>query len=166
MSYQCPDCKKKISEKNYDDDFEMYECPGCGGLFQLSELVENGAKTAAGNGPGARSESQKAIPRAKGKLKKEALARDEEADAKQIEEITGNIKPKKKEERHRDEVQTGLVLNIIADEIESICEELGVQINRVNAREFYAMNLYRPLIMSGVHAREQDVEYVTCKEHS
>ena len=166
MSFLCPDCSHKISKKDWDAEFEMYECPSCEGLWQLEELVANGAKTAAGNGSGSHTEAQRAIPKAKGKIRQELLDSDAQADAKQIEEITSNVKTKKKEERHRDEIQTGLVLNVIADEIQAIYEEAGLEIDRTNAREFFAMNLYRPLLLGGARAREQDVPHKLCKEHS
>jgi len=184
----CPECNSKIRDKNYDADFELYECPGCEGMFTFAELVEHGAQSAAGNGnagsldtrrgpekkkrDGKPSRNGKGQDRrirpgviAKAKKRRQELEEDAEADAKQIEEITKNVKRKAKEERHRDEVETGLVLNIIGDEIEAIAEEIGISIDRTNAREFYAMNLYRPLLLAGVRAREQDVPHKLCKEH-
>lgn len=162
-SYPCPECGKKISDKNYDSAFEMYECPKCEGMFTFDELMEGG-----GNALSEATETpQKAVPpKAKGKLRQEQLERDAEADAKQIEAITKNTKKSKKEERHRDEVQTGMILNIIADEIETICEEGGLKMDRLTAREFYAMNLYRPIMLAGYRAREQEVAHKLCTEHS
>lgn len=186
--FRCPDCKGKIGVKNYDSDFEMYDCPSCGGMFQHHELIEHGEQSAAGNGSAGSQDGTRAVKKAKtkekasrngkgqdrrvrpgviakGKKRREEQESDAEADAKQIEEITKNVKATKKEERHRDEIETGLVLNVMADEIEAICAEAGISMNRTNAREFYAMNLYRPLILAGVRAREVDVPHKLCKEH-
>jgi DNA-directed RNA polymerase subunit RPC12/RpoP len=175
-SYPCPECGKKISDKHYDSAYEMYECPKCEGNFTFAELLEGQAPgEKAGPPPRGDDEDEKwneiitgkkTPPPAKGKKRQELIASDAEADAKQIEEITKNPKKGKKEERHRDEVETGMVLNIIADEIELICEEAGVKMDRLNAREFFAMNLYRPLLISGHRAREQDVKFKGCVNHS
>src|SRR4051794_13501622 len=155
-SYPCPECGKKISDKHYDSAFEMYECPKCEGMFTFAELMEGG-----GNALSEVTEAPQTVapPKAKGKLRQEQMERDAEADAKQIESITKNVKKVPKEEKHRDEVKTGMVLNIMADEIETICEEVGVKMDRLNAREFFAMNLYRPLMLAGFRAREQEVKF-------
>lgn len=160
-SYPCPECGKKISEKNYDSDFEMYECPKCEGMFTFDELLEG-----RGPGPEATEAPVKAVPVAKGKKRQEEMVKDAEADAAHIEAITKNVKQGAKEEKHRDEIQTGMVLNIMADEIESICDEAGISIDRLNAREYFAMNLYRPLMLAGFKAREQEVKFVGCVDHS
>jgi Zn-finger nucleic acid-binding protein len=161
--YPCPECGRTISDKNYDSAFEMYECPKCEGMFTFDELLEGGGNALSE----ATEASQTAVPpKAKGKLRQEQMERDAEADAKQIEEITKNVKKGVKEEKHRDEIKTGSVLNIMADEIESICDEAGIQMDRLNAREFFAMNLYRPLMLAGFKAREQEVKFVGCVDHS
>lgn len=172
MSYPCPECGKKLSDKHYDSSFELYECPKCEGMFTFDELMEGG-----GNALSEATEEPEPsfdnagyhgheVPVAKGKQRRELQEKDAEADAAQIEAITKNVKKTAKEEKHRDEVKTGMVLNIIADEIEAICEEGGIQMDRLNAREFFAMNLYRPLLISGVKAREQTVPFKLCAEHS
>lgn len=159
-TFRCPECDGKIKDKNYDSDFEMYECPGCEGMFLFDELLEHRVPGSKATGA-----TETAAPKAKGKNRREAQERDEQASEEQIERMVKTAKKADKETRHRDQIPTGMVLNIIADEIESIGEEIGVNIDRLNAREFYAMNLYRPLMLSGIHAREQDVPMKLCEDH-
>lgn len=101
---------------------------------------------------------------AKGKKRLSEIAKDEEAVKEYEKQI---LVPKKKagDVRYRDEVPTSEILNIMADEIEDIMEESGGKIDRLNAREFYAMNIWRGLLVKGVHARDKKVPMVKCKEH-
>lgn len=156
--FPCPECGATISDKNYDSSFEMYECPKCEGMFTFNELLEGDV--------GGSENGSKPAPKAKGKIRAEELEADEKLADELTEAVTKKVKATKKEERHRDEVKTGMVLNIIADEIEAIAEELGVNMDRANAREFYAMNLYRPLMLAGTRAREQEVPHKLCEVHS
>jgi hypothetical protein len=104
-------------------------------------------------------------PLAKGKKRQSEIAADDEAIAKFEAE---QMKPKKKadaEVKHRDEIETSQLLEIVADEVETIWQEFGADINRLNAREFFAMNIIRPLRINGVHFRDKEVRAVYCKEH-
>jgi DNA-directed RNA polymerase subunit M/transcription elongation factor TFIIS len=150
---KCPNCQARIMAKNYDPDYEMYECPKCGGSFTPDEIVKQ--------------EVESLKPVAKAKKRMTEIQEDEEAFAKfEAEEL----KPRKSADaatvHHRDEVPTGQVLNIFADEIELIGQEIGVQIDRLNAREFFAMNLWRTLALKhGVHARDKSIPHVLCEDH-
>jgi hypothetical protein len=187
---KCPNCNTRITTKDYDVIYEWYECPKCEGCFTADEIEE----AASGTSPGKRSRSvshsgkkagrgnsvgnstavdsdiaadlARIKPIAKGKKRLTEIAEDDEAIAKHETEMLKPVKAEK-DTKHRDEVATGQILNILADEIEAIGEETGVQITRVNAREFYAMNLLRDLkYKHGVHARDKEVPHVYCKEHS
>jgi hypothetical protein len=58
------------------------------------------------------------------------------------------------------------VVEIAADEIQAYAKDLGgAEIDRLNAREFFAHNLIRPLAMAGVSFRERDVSRAYCREH-
>lgn len=155
---RCTDCGAKIGPKNFDEDFGMYECPKCEGLFTLEDLAPQRPAGGSENG-------SKPVPAAKGKKRRAEREADEEALDEQVEKIAKDAKKTEKISRHRDEMETGPVLNVVADEIEILAEEMGISMNRLNAREFYAMNLVRPLLLAGHHPREQDVPTTYCKEH-
>lgn len=173
-TFRCPDCKGKIGPKNFDEEFAMYECPKCEGLFTLEELAPKAVKP---NHPvddderwaeiiiGRSEKASKAVPAAKGKKRQAEREADEELAQEQIEAITKTVKKTEKISRHRDEMETGLVLNVVADEMELLAEEMGISMNRTNAREYYAMNLVRPLILKGHYPREQEIAIDYCKEH-
>jgi len=150
---QCPSCHAKITSKHYDEEYEIFECPQCGAAYEPDELQE------AENGSHPRVQ-------AKGKKRRAAIADDAEALARFEEE---SLKPRAAshaEHKHRDEVSTKDVLEIFADEIEAIWAEFGTRIDRLNAREYFAMNIYRPLTFNaGVHFREKEVPRVYCDEH-
>lgn len=161
---KCPNDGTKITSKHYDPEYEIYECPKCGNAYTADELEE------AENGTSPRKRAELAAsgrPRAKGKIKAEKIHADEEALAKYEAETLKTRKSEDKSVHHRDEISTSDILEIVADEIESFCRESGFEIDRLNAREFYAMNIIRPLrIAHGVSFREKEVPAVYCKEHS
>jgi hypothetical protein len=101
---------------------------------------------------------------AKGKKRLSEIAKDEEAVKEYEKQI---LVPKKKagDVRYRDEVPSKDIINIMADEIEAIVDETGGKIDRLNAREFYAMNIWRGLLVKGVHARDKKVPMTLCKDH-
>jgi len=106
-------------------------------------------------------------PIAKGKKRRSEIADDEAA----IKEFDAKIlTPRKKsgEVSHpRDEVSSVQVRNIMADEIEAIAEETGTKLDRLNAYEFYAFNLWLELhVRNGITARDQKVPMVKCSEHA
>lgn len=157
---KCPTDGTKITTKHYDADYEWYECPKCQGCFTADELEESETGTSP------RKRAEKAAPKAKGKKRLEEISEDEKA-VKEFEEkayaVRASSEPKAT--RHRDQVRTGEILNIVADEIEGYCREVGTRIDRINAREFYAMNLVRPMVIAGVSAREQTVPMMKCGDH-
>lgn len=182
---KCPECQTKLSTKNYDAEFEWYECPKCEGAFTADEIEEaasgtslaarkrNGNSASGKNSTDARvrSDLQDAAvrsssrPTAKGKKRRTEIAEDAEAIAEH-EATALKVQPREKEAKHRDEVSFGQVVNIMADEIEVIAEETGTKVDRLNAREFYGVNLWRSLITQhGVSAREKAVPMVKCAEH-
>lgn len=102
---------------------------------------------------------------AKGKKRRTAIAEDAEAVQEYEKTLLVPLK-KSQDHRHRDEVPTKEILNIMADEIEDIMAETGGQTSALNAREFYAMNIMRSLLFKHeVHAREKVVPMVKCQDH-
>lgn len=105
-------------------------------------------------------------PIAKGKKRRAEVEEETEVIAKWEKE---QLKPKVKADKsvkHRDEISSGQIMNIMADEIEAIGEETGVTIDRTNARDFYAYNLWIDLkFHHGVTAREKEVPHVLCRDH-
>ena len=159
---QCPNCNAKITSRHYDPDYEIFECPGCGTAYEADELEE------AVNGTSPRKRRELAAggtPKAKGKKRQEEISEDEAALARFEAEA---MKPRKSTVavHHRDEVPTRDLLEIVADEVESIWTEFGVKIDRGNAREYFAMNLIRPLRMAGVSFREREISRAYCDDHS
>jgi transcriptional regulator NrdR family protein len=152
---RCPECNSTIKPTDYDPVFEWYECPKCEGCFTYAEIIES-------SGTGNR------VVAAKGK-KRQA---DREADANLENEMTQAVVKKKvpsaevNTSRHRDELPTGQVVNIMSDEIQEIYGVFGSAIDTINARE-KALIIWRDLMVYGhVAAREQAVPYVQCKDHS
>lgn len=160
---KCPKDGTKITAKHYDADYEIYECPTCGEAFSADDLEE--AET--GTSPRKRRElAAGTVPKAKGKKRQAEIVEDAEALAKYEEKVFKAPVKKAKEVKHRDEIQTGQILEIVADEIEAIWKEFGSKIDRVNAREFFAMNIVRPLrIEHDVHFRDKEIPARYCKEH-
>lgn len=146
---KCPNCGKKISEKNWDHEYEWYECAKCEGCFTADEI-----KPAA------------TTVKAKGKRRTEIL--DAEADA--LEEYDKKmLEPTVKQTEtthHRDEIRTKEVVNIMADEIQVIYQELGLQLDELNAQD-KALILWRDAkIYAHATAREQTVDHALCETHS
>src|SRR5262245_19269070 len=105
----CPSCSATISTKHYDPDYEMYECPKCGGSFTPDEIDE----AVSGTSPGKRRDEsirarlKRGLPVAKAKKRQTEIADDAEALAEFEKE---QLKPRRSEEanrvQHRDEVPT------------------------------------------------------------
>jgi len=102
-------------------------------------------------------------PVAKAKRRQQALDADQEA----LEEFEKNITvvKKKHEDVPRNEVPTGEVVNIMADEIQELYRLNGSTLDMTNARD-KALILWRDLGINGVHARDRAVLHVLCEEHS
>lgn len=189
---KCPECGTKITTKHYDPDFQWYECPKCEGCFTADEIEEdnNGTSPAkrarqnrrlgSGSPTGSRGvKSERASskhsgnrsgtnrPVAKGKKRRTEIQEDEEAAARHEAEMLKPVASAEPEtKKHRDEVSTREVVNIMADEIQAYYEELGGKIDEINAQD-KALTIWRQVkIDTGISAREIDVVYATCKEHS
>jgi len=62
-------------------------------------------------------------------------------------------------------VDSGEIVNIMADEIQSLYEEMGSEIDDVNARD-KALTLWRELHVHGhVVAQESEVPHFLCENH-
>lgn len=153
---KCPDCKAKITEKNYDTEMEWIECPKCEGIFTLEEIGVNKDWLSPKNPP----------PKAKGKKRQEEISADEEALAAMEAEM---LKPRKKsseDKKHRDELPIKEVVSIMADELQEIYKEMGGTLDDLNARD-KALTLWREIhYKEGIHAREKPVQHVLCGAHS
>lgn len=181
---KCPKCKTKISTKHYDPDYEWYECPKCEGCFTADEIEEANSGTSPGkrarlgrgqtvgssdavsNRTRAKSRGDSKKPVAKAKKHKTEILADEELAEKQLEEMSQVVKTDAPvEKKHRDELPTGQIVNIMADEIQAVYEEMGGAIDELNAQD-KALTIWRQLrIDTGISAREQDVEHVMCENH-
>lgn len=151
---KCPDCKGKITEDNWDAEYEWYECPKCEGAFAKDEIKQPGII-----GP--------TRPVAKGKKLQAARAADAELEKEEVERI---VKKKTRNseadvKRHRDELPTAQVVNIMADEIQAVYEAMGGSLDDLNARD-KGLTIWRDLMIHGhVSAREQAVPMSLCGEH-
>jgi hypothetical protein len=185
---KCPECSAKITTKHYDPEYEWYECPKCEGCFTADEIEEAQSGTSirrrqasapagaavssrvlassvrARNAGGAGSKT----PVAKGKKRRSEIESDAELlNQHEAKVIENTVKQKQSAVHHRDEVPFGDVLNIMADELEALGEEFNFKVDRLNAREFFAMNIWRPLVLEhGVSARDKSVPHVLCKAHA
>ena len=172
--FRCPDCDGKIStKKDWDEEFEWYECPSCEGCFTHRDLViqskaDKAAESASEGrtGHASKKTAGSKAPLAKGKKRRTEIQEDEEA----LRELEAKmLKPKVKQEepvRHRNEVPTGQVVNILADEITALYEEDGTKIDQVNARD-KALILWRELHFTHrVPARDTSVKIRFCGEHA
>lgn len=151
---KCPECGHKLTKKNYDPEFEWYECPGCEGCFTDDEIVKE--------------DSGKPKLVAKGKKRRTELQEDED----RLEDMTKEIasKPVKAKgadtKHHRDELTTGQIVPIWGDEIQAIYEELGSSLDEVNAQD-KALIIWREIyIHAGATAREDEFKIKLCKEHA
>lgn len=150
---KCPECKGKIKATDYDTDYEWYECPKCEGCFTADEIIKDEIK------------KQKNVPMAKGKKRQTEIAEDDEAIAEWEKKVVETVVVQEKGTKHRDELQTREVVPTIAAEVQAVYEELGGRLDDANAMD-KALILWRELhIASGIHAREQEVAMVKCKDH-
>lgn len=168
----CPECGNKIRPKDYDAAFEWYECSKCECAFTGDEIMEaelsGSVRGISGSSDGRRSSvvDVPAKPVAKKKKKQAEIDADEAAIAEFEKKTTETIVVAEKSTKHRDEISTGQVVQIMADEIETIYEEMGATINRVNAED-KALTLWRNLhVHDGVTAREKAVELPLCGNHA
>lgn len=178
MTFRCPKCDGKIKDKDYDEVFQWYECPSCGGCFMFDEILEGGGKALNEelqsvkntHGDGRRSKivskkSGKKAGRVVAKAKKRA---EDEAEA--VRKADAKVETTKAEDRdvrkHRDELPTKQVVNILADEIQAITGELGAELDYINAQD-KALTIWRQLHYGGhVPAREKKLTLSYCKEHA
>ena len=94
---------------------------------------------------------------------KRRLSAEEEAVAKA--DATVSTVRRQVEKKPRNEVPTGQVVNIMADEIQVVYEIMGSQLNDINAHD-KALTLWRDISAKGVRAKDQAVPHVLCKEHN
>ena len=141
---RCPSCKTKLStSKHYDATFEWFECPKCEGCFTYDEILEGGGG---------------------------AIVEDVETPVKTVKKKS-TPEPESEEEGPRNyykgEVPTKEVVNIMADEIQAIYEEMGIpQLEDYNAQD-KALQLVRVLrVDSKVKITEGEVKHVLCAIHS
>lgn len=169
---RCPECNSKIKATNYEPLYEWYECPKCEGAFTHDEILEaeqDATKTRKSVDRRKRlsDNAKRNAPIAKGKKRQAEREADEELADEQVKAI---VKKKEKHsdagvKKHRDELPTGQVVNIMADEIQEIYHELGSELDEMNARD-KALIIWRDLMIHGhVSAREQEVPMVLCGEH-
>jgi hypothetical protein len=98
-----------------------------------------------------------AKPVAKAKRRLEAATADEEAIAKYEAEIATPVR-RQAEKKSRNEIPTGQIVNIMADEIQAVYQEMGSSLDDINARD-KALTLWRDISAKGVRARDQEVPH-------
>jgi len=105
------------------------------------------------------------IPVAKAKRRATELAADEEAIAAYDAAVAKNVVRGPAQKKPRHEVPTGEVVQILADEIELLYQEMGATIDRVNAED-KALTLFRNVaIYHGAVAVEHEVPHSLCEKH-
>jgi len=105
------------------------------------------------------------IPVAKAKRRATEIAEDEEAIAAFDKAIAENVVRGPAAKKARNEVPTGEVVQIMADAIEEVYEEMGAKIDRVNAED-KALTLFRNVaIYHGAVAIEHEVPHSLCENH-
>lgn len=173
---KCPECGAKIGQKDYDAVFEWYECPKCEGAFTGDEIMEgelagnSRGSTDNDSGSDARAAGKRASkaaskPVAKKKKKQAEIDADEEAIKEYEKRTMETVVVSEKNTKHRDEISTGQVVQIMADEIELVYEETGQTITRDNAVD-KALTLWRNLHHhDGIVAREKPMGVVLCGRH-
>jgi len=159
---KCPDCNATISTKHFDADAGWYECPRCGGLHLPDEIEE----AANGTSPRLRAQLVKQRPVAKSKKRKTEIDADAELLESETEKIVKKVQKKQQHAQHRDEIETRELVAVWADEIKAVYEELGGELDDLNARD-KALTLWRDIrIQTHLSAREQEVPLAHCKEHA
>jgi arginyl-tRNA synthetase len=104
-------------------------------------------------------------PVAKAKRKAEEAHADDEAIKEFEERQLKTVVKVESVEKPRNEVSTKEVVGIMADEIQLMYEEGGVEIDEMNARD-KALILWRSILVGNVaRARDQAVPHVLCKDH-
>lgn len=105
-------------------------------------------------------------PVAKAKQRAAGRMEDVEALKKYDEGVTKKVVKTEVEKKPRRQVATSEVVGIMADEIQAIYQEAGLELDEMNARD-KALTLWRDLSVNrGVTARDQAVPHVLCEEHS
>ena len=144
----CPECRGKITSKNYDADYEWYECPSCGGAVTADEILK------------AEMERSPAI-KAKGKIRRTEYELD-----KAVEENAPIVKKSTIKQETKLGVSSKESVKIITDTVEEVYQYFGQKIDHENAKD-KALNIYRAMVYEGRGAavREKEYEIPTCKEH-
>jgi hypothetical protein len=164
---KCPECNTKITAKHYDSSYEWYECPKCEGAFTVDELQITSDSSVSLGASATRNRSGKNVPVAKGKKRRTEIAEDKAAGDRQLEEMSTTIVATQKgATKHHDEIDSIGVVNIMADEISAIYEDLGGKLDEENARD-KALILWRAVhYEANASAREREVKHVKCKAHA
>jgi hypothetical protein len=105
-------------------------------------------------------------PVAKGKKRRAEISEDADLLQRQEEAIAKHVRPGEKKSRSRDEIDALQVVNVMADEIQAVYEELGGSLNEINAQD-KALTIWREVLtQTNVTAHEQEIPFSACKEHS
>ena len=105
------------------------------------------------------------IPIAKSKRRATEILADEEAIAAHEKAVAENVVRGPAKKKPRNEVSTGEIVQIMADEIQLMYQEMGATIDRVNAED-KALTLWRNVsIHHGGVAVDHPVPHRLCEEH-
>jgi hypothetical protein len=108
----------------------------------------------------------KVIPKAKGKIKRQALAEEEEYVQEYFEKEAKKVRKSAEPQVAKAEITTKEVLNILADEVEEIYERQGYKINRVNSLEKARIIYLEIRYKMGTSVKEKEFDLPLCKEHT
>jgi len=148
----CPACETKLSvSKHYDAVYEWFECSKCEGCFTWDEILEGGGEALV-------EDVGEEIPSPpKVVAKKKNAPQEEEEEEHKPQPVYYS----------RGELPTREVVNIIADEIQTIHAEMGNPVlDDLNAQE-KALQLVRVLrTQTRVKITEGEVPHVLCENHS
>jgi Zn-finger nucleic acid-binding protein len=103
---KCPDCAQKLTQSNYDEGYEWYECPNCEGCFTADEILEgmiedesDESEDRRQQGDRSRSKGAKA-GRGRGSQREDARGAD-----KGVQEALGNSRAVAKGKKRRTQIQ-------------------------------------------------------------
>jgi hypothetical protein len=107
----------------------------------------------------------KAIPKAKGKIKRQELADEEKFVSEHFEKEYAEIHESDQAKVEKAEISTKEVLNVLADEIEEIYELNGQKIDRANSMEKARILYLEIRYKAGAKVAEKEFDLPYCKDH-
>lgn len=105
-------------------------------------------------------------PIAKAKKRRAEIQEDADQLALLDQRILSDVTKQESRSRHRDDIPTNQIVNLWADEIQAVYEEMGGSIDELNAQD-KALTLWREVqSQTSISMRDQEIPYKLCKEHA